>query len=62
MCYGFAFASKDKNYIATFKYSWFLSELKRIFSKNKKDPEDFSKHIVSDGQMKLILKHKCTFI
>ena len=32
------------------------SKLERIFSK------DFSTYIVSDGQMKLILKHKCTFI
>ena len=37
------------------------SKLERIFStkkKKKKKTEDFSKHIVSDGQ---ILKHKCTF-
>ena len=32
------------------------SKLERIF------PKDFSTYIVSDGQMKLILKHKCTFI
>ena len=28
----------------------------------KKIPKGFSKHIVSDGQMELILKHKCIFI
>ena len=37
--------------------SWILN--KNVFKKN---PKDFSKHIVSDGQMELILKHKCTFI
>ena len=29
---------------------------------SKKIPKGFSKHIVSDGQMELILKHKCIFI
>ena len=28
----------------------------------KKISKDFSKHIVSDGQIELIFKHKCTFI
>ena len=28
----------------------------------KKSPKDFSNYIVSDGQMELIRKHKCTFI
>ena len=28
----------------------------------KKIPKYFLKHIVSDGQIELILKHKCTFI
>ena len=28
----------------------------------KKKSKDFSEHIVSDGQIRLILKHKCTFI
>ena len=34
-------------------------KLERIYQKISKD---FSKYIVSDGQMQLILKHKCTFI
>ena len=40
------------------------SKLERIFSKKKKKkevPEDFSKHIVSNGQIQLILNHKYTF-
>ena len=34
------------------------------FYKNvlKKIPKDFSKHIVSNEQMELILKYKCTFV
>ena len=33
---------------------------KRI--KKKKISKDFLKHLVSDGQMELFVKHKCTFI
>ena len=30
--------------------------------KKKKNSKDFLKHLVSDGQMELFVKHKCTFI
>ena len=37
-------------------------KLESFFFLKKKIPRNFSKHIVSDGQMELILKQKCTFI
>ena len=42
---------------------WIRTYLKlKKKNKIKKNPKDFSKHIVSHGQMELILKRKCTFI
>ena len=58
LCYVFPFGSK--NFVFPLLSCIILDfELERIFKKSFKD---FSKHIVSDGQMELILKHKCTFI
>ena len=42
-------------FLATLKYPWILNFFFLI-------SKDFSKHIVSDGQMELILKHNYTFI
>ena len=41
---------------------WSILDFKLERIKKKNNPKDFSKHILSDGQMELILKHKCTFI
>ena len=57
ICYVFPFASKD--FVCPL-LRWIILdfELERI----KKNPKESLKHIVLDGQMELILKHKCTFI
>ena len=36
-------------------------KLELILKKFSKFPKNFSKHVVSDGQWEVILKHKCTF-
>ena len=57
ICYVFPFSSKD--FVCPL-LRWIILdfELERI----KKNPKESLKHNVLDGQMELILKHKCTFI
>ena len=45
--------------LATLKNPWILNQ---NALKKKKISKDFLKHLVSDGQMELFVKHKCTFI
>ena len=64
LCFVFPFTSKDFVF-PLLRWSILLFKLERIKKKEKSQRfyfKNFPKHIVSDGQMKLILKHKCTFI
>ena len=55
LCYVFPFVSKDFVF-PLLRWSILDFKLERI-KKKKKKSEDFSKHIVSDGQIELILNH-----
>ena len=48
--------------LATLKNPWILNQNALKKKKKKKNSKEFLKHLVSDGQMELFVKHKCTFI
>ena len=60
LCHVFPFASKDFVF-PLLLWSILGFKLERTFLK-KKNPKDFWKYFVSDGQMEFSPKHNCTFI